>query len=262
MPMPFWKYRPYDTVDLPDRTWPDAVVDAGADLVLDRPARREPGARQPDGLRRASGASSTCSSSSACKEIEVGFPAASKTDFDFVPRPRRGGARSPTTSTIAVLTQARPELIERTYEALEGARARDRPPLQLDVGRRSAASSSGSTATGITELAVRGTTLCKELAAGDRHGDRLPVLARELPPHGARLRARDLRGRGRGVGADAGREDDRQPADDGRGVPAERLRRPDGVVRPQLLAAATAIDPLASTRTTTGARPSPRRSSA
>ena len=49
MTMPFDKYRPYETVDLPDRTWPDRVVDRAPDLVLDRPARRQPGARQADG---------------------------------------------------------------------------------------------------------------------------------------------------------------------------------------------------------------------
>ena len=36
--MPFQKYRPYETVTLPDRTWPDVVLDRGADLVLDRPS--------------------------------------------------------------------------------------------------------------------------------------------------------------------------------------------------------------------------------
>ncbi len=49
MPMPFHRYRPYATVELPDRTWPDTVVGRAPDLVLDRPARREPGTRQPDG---------------------------------------------------------------------------------------------------------------------------------------------------------------------------------------------------------------------
>ena len=55
------------------------------------------------------------------KEIEVGFPSASKTDFDFVRRLVEDDL-IPADTTIAVLTQARPELIERTYEAIEGAR--------------------------------------------------------------------------------------------------------------------------------------------
>jgi hypothetical protein len=55
------------------------------------------------------------------KEIEVGFPAASQTDFDFV-REIIEGALIPDDVTIQVLTQARPELIARTYESLRGAR--------------------------------------------------------------------------------------------------------------------------------------------
>src|SRR4051794_41800584 len=53
-------------------------------------------------------------------EIEVGFPSASKTDFDFVRRLIDDSLIPPDT-TIAVLTPARPELIERTYEAINGA---------------------------------------------------------------------------------------------------------------------------------------------
>src|SRR5439155_4356079 len=55
------------------------------------------------------------------REIEVGFPSASKTDFDFV-RQLIEDDLIPDDVTIAVLTQARPELIEGTYDALEGAR--------------------------------------------------------------------------------------------------------------------------------------------
>ncbi len=56
------------------------------------------------------------------KEIEVGFPAASQTDFDFVREIIETDAIPPDDVTIQVLTQARPpELIERTYEACEGA---------------------------------------------------------------------------------------------------------------------------------------------
>ncbi|MBV8597684.1 MAG: 2-isopropylmalate synthase, partial [Actinobacteria bacterium] len=91
---------------------------------------------------------------------------ASKTDFDFV-RSLVEGERIPEDTTIAVLTQARPELIERTYEAIEGARraivhlynstseTQRRVVFRLDKD-------------GIRDLAVRGTRLCKELAAGTR----------------------------------------------------------------------------------------------
>ena len=120
MTMPYWKYRPYETVDLPDRTWPDRVVDrapiwCSTDLrdgnqSLIKPMDAERKQRMFDLLVRL-----------GIKEIEVGFPSASKTDFDFVRRLVEED-RIPADVTIAVLTQARPELIERTYEAIGGAR--------------------------------------------------------------------------------------------------------------------------------------------
>jgi 2-isopropylmalate synthase len=67
------------------------------------------------------------------KEIEVGFPAASQTDFDFV-REIIEQRLIPDDVTIQVLTQARPELIARTYESLKGA-ARDRACIQLHLRR-------------------------------------------------------------------------------------------------------------------------------
>src|SRR5262245_49155275 len=162
MPMPFDKYRPYDTVDLPDRTWPDRVVgrapvwcstdlrDGNQSLIKPMdPARKQ---RMFD-LLVALGV----------KEIEVGFPSASKADFEFVRKLVEEGL-IPEDTTIAVLTQARPELIERTYESIEGARraivhlynstsvTQRRVVFRLDRD-------------GITDLAVRGTRLCRELAA-------------------------------------------------------------------------------------------------
>ena len=163
MQMPFHRYRPYDTVALPDRTWPDAVVhraptwcstdlrDGNQALVnpMDTPRKQ----RFFDLLLRL-----------GVKEIEVGFPSASKTDFDFC-RQLVEDDLVPEDTTIAVLTQARPELIERTYEAIEGARraivhlynststTQRRVVFRLDRD-------------GITTLAVRGAGLCRELAAG------------------------------------------------------------------------------------------------
>ena len=67
------------------------------------------------------------------KEIEVGFPSASQTDFDFV-RQLIEEDLIPDDVTIQVLTQAREHLIERTYESIRGRQAGDRAPLQLDVG--------------------------------------------------------------------------------------------------------------------------------
>ncbi len=119
MPMPFQHYRPYATVDLPDRTWPDVVLDrapiwCSTDLrdgnqALVNPMDAARKRRFFDLLVRL-----------GVKEIEVGFPAASKADFDFC-RVLVEESLIPADTTIAVLTQARPELIERTYEAIEGA---------------------------------------------------------------------------------------------------------------------------------------------
>ena len=131
MPMPFHKYAPYATVDLPDRTWPDTVLtsapiwcstdlrDGNQALVNPMDTHRK---RRFFALLLDLG----------FKEIEVGFPAASKADFDFV-RALIEEELIPDGVTIAVLTQARPELIERTFESIAGARRRDRPPLQLDL---------------------------------------------------------------------------------------------------------------------------------
>ena len=162
MPMPFHRYHPYATVDLPDRTWPDAVVDraptwCSTDLrdgnqALVNPMDHARKRRFFDLLVRL-----------GVKEIEVGFPAASKADFDFC-RVLVEDGLIPSDTTIAVLTQARPELIERTYEAIEGA---DRAILHLynstsETQRRVVFRLDRD---GITELAVRGAELCKELAA-------------------------------------------------------------------------------------------------
>jgi 2-isopropylmalate synthase len=162
MSMPYWKYKPYETVDLPDRTWPNQVVDrapvwCSTDLrdgnqALVKPMGPERKQRMFDLLTRL-----------GVKQIEVGFPAASKADFDFV-RKLVEEDRIPADTTIAVLTQARPELIERTFEAIDGA---ERAIVHLynstSTTQRRVVFRLGEA--GIIELAVRGTELCKELAA-------------------------------------------------------------------------------------------------
>src|SRR5690349_9925383 len=121
--MPVGRYRPFhelvEPVSLPDRTWPEkritkaplwCAVDLrdGNQALIDpmSPARKH---RMFELLVRM-----------GYKEIEVGFPAASQTDFDFI-REIIEQDKIPDDVTIQVLTQARPELIERTYEACEGA---------------------------------------------------------------------------------------------------------------------------------------------
>ncbi|MFD4461016.1 2-isopropylmalate synthase [Nocardia sp. NPDC058480] len=121
--MPSFRYRPFaeevEPITVPDRTWPDKIIDRapawcavdlrdGNQALIDpmSPARKR---RMFDLLVRM-----------GYKEIEVGFPAASQTDFDFVREIIEDGA-VPADVTIQVLTQCRPELIERTFEACAGA---------------------------------------------------------------------------------------------------------------------------------------------
>ncbi|MFZ3391762.1 2-isopropylmalate synthase [Rhodococcus sp. DT1] len=121
--MPTYRYRPFaeevEPVSLPDRTWPDKIIDRapgwcavdlrdGNQALIDpmSPARKR---RMFDLLVRM-----------GYKEIEVGFPSASQTDFDFVREIIEDNA-IPDDVTIQVLTQSRPELIRRTFEACVGA---------------------------------------------------------------------------------------------------------------------------------------------
>ncbi|HEX6328571.1 MAG TPA: 2-isopropylmalate synthase, partial [Jiangellaceae bacterium] len=121
--MPVHRYRSYHdqiVVDLPDRTWPSRRVEAapqwcavdlrdGNQALID-PMNRERKRRMFDLLVRM-----------GYKQIEVGFPAASQTDFDFV-RELIESDLIPDDVVIQVLTQCRDHLIERTFESLRGAR--------------------------------------------------------------------------------------------------------------------------------------------
>jgi len=117
--MPIHKYRGYEAVDLPDRTWPDKRITSaprwlstdlrdGNQALIDpmSPARKR---EMFDLLVRM-----------GYKEIEVGFPSSGRADFDFVRSIIEEGA-IPEDVTISVLTQAREELIERTVQSLVGA---------------------------------------------------------------------------------------------------------------------------------------------
>jgi 2-isopropylmalate synthase len=119
-PMPFGRYAPFPPIDLPDRTWPDQVITEaprwlstdlrdGNQALIDpmSPARKM---TMFDLLVRM-----------GYKEIEVGFPAASETDFAFV-RQLIESDRIPDDVTISVLTQAREDLIERSVQSLVGVR--------------------------------------------------------------------------------------------------------------------------------------------
>ena len=116
--MPIEKYRMYDRIDLPDRQWPGRVVDkapiwCSVDLRDGNQALIEP--MGPDRKRRMF----ELLVKMGFKEIEIGFPSASQTDFDFT-RELIENDMIPEDVTVQVLTQARPHLIERTYEALQG----------------------------------------------------------------------------------------------------------------------------------------------
>ncbi|MEU6219260.1 2-isopropylmalate synthase [Streptomyces sp. NPDC047022] len=119
--MPIHKYRPYDQVDIPDRTWPNQRITKaprwlstdlrdGNQALIDpmSPARKR---AMFDLLVKL-----------GYKEIEVGFPASGQTDFDFVRSIIEDEGAIPDDVTISVLTQAREDLIERTVESLKGAK--------------------------------------------------------------------------------------------------------------------------------------------
>jgi 2-isopropylmalate synthase len=159
--MPFEKYQPFQPIELNDRTWPSKVITkaptwCSVDLrdgnqALIEPMGPERKARMFKALL-----------GMGFKEIEVGFPAASETDFTFCRQIIEDGM-IPDDVAIQVLTQSRPELIERTFEAVAGAKqaiihlynststTQRRVVFNLDKA-------------GITKIATDGAELIKELA--------------------------------------------------------------------------------------------------
>ncbi|WP_322981110.1 2-isopropylmalate synthase [Pseudomonas sp. C11] len=117
---PSKKYRPFTQIQIPDRTWPDKIIDKApiwlsTDLRDGNQSLIEP----MDAEKKMR--FFKCLVAVGLKEIEVGFPSASQTDFDFVRELIEGG-HIPDDVTIQVLTQARDDLIERTFESLKGAK--------------------------------------------------------------------------------------------------------------------------------------------
>ena len=227
MPMPYWKYRPYPTVDLPDRTWPDRVDRPRADLVLDRPPRREPGARQADGL--GAQAAHVRSARPARREGDRGrLPVGLEDGLRVRPQADRRGPHSRRhDDRRADAGAARADRAHLRGD--RGRPARDRAPLQLDVDHAAARRLPARRGRDRGSRRPRDRALQGARGAEPDEGH-LRVLARELPRHRARVRARDLRGGHGRVAADARGADDRQPADDRRGVSPERLRGPHRVV--------------------------------
>lgn len=163
--LPIHRYQPYQdsfSVDLPDRTWPDARITTaprwcavdlrdGNQALID-PMSPERKRVMFDMLVRM-----------GFKEIEVGFPSASQTDFDFV-RSLIEENLIPDDVTIQVLTQAREHLIKRTYESLKGVKRaivhlyNSTSVLQRDVVFH-------TDRQGIIDMALQGARWCLEAEA-------------------------------------------------------------------------------------------------
>ncbi len=160
--MPIHKYRPYPPVDLPGRRWPNRTITAAplwcsVDLRDGNQALVEPmdvGRKRMlfDTIVRL-----------GFKEVEVGFPSASQTDFDFVRRLIEENL-VPDDVTIQVLTQAREELIERTFESLRGAH-RVIVHLYNSTSTLQRRVVFGLGRSGIVDLAVNGARAIRDLAA-------------------------------------------------------------------------------------------------
>lgn len=160
--MPVHKYRPYPVMDLPDRAWPSKAIthaprwcsvdlrDGNQALIIPMNVAEK---REMFGMLVDIG----------FREIEVGFPAASRTEYEFL-RLLIEESMIPDDVTIQVLTQARDHLIRKTFEALRGVKRavvniyNSTSALQRRVVFR-------MDMKGVTEIAVRAARLAKEEAA-------------------------------------------------------------------------------------------------
>lgn len=159
--MPISRYQPFVPITLPDRTWPDAVITqaprwCAVDLRDGNQALIDP--MSPARKKRMF----QLLVNMGYKEIEVGFPSASQTDFDFI-RELIEEDLIPDDVVIQVLTQARDHLIERTFESIVGA---DQAIVHLynstsTLQRRVVF---GLDRQGIKDIAVHGAQLCAKHA--------------------------------------------------------------------------------------------------
>ncbi|WP_051366329.1 2-isopropylmalate synthase [Hamadaea tsunoensis] len=162
--MPFQRYQPFHqqiAIDLPDRQWPTRRIEqaprwCAVDLRDGNQALIDP--MSPERKRRMF----ELLVRMGYKEIEVGFPAASQTDFDFV-RQLIEQDLIPEDVTIQVLTQCREHLIDRTFESLRGAkRAIVHFYNSTSVVQRRVVF--GLDRAGITAIAVDGARMCQKYA--------------------------------------------------------------------------------------------------
>ena len=163
------KYKPFTPIDLPDRQWPNRVIDhapiwCSVDLRDGNQALVNP----MDSERKLRFWNLLVSM--GFKEIEVGFPSASETDYDFI-RMLIERELIPDDVTIVVLPQARAHLIRKTYECLKGAKRAVVPfyttvsvlPREVVIRKDKA---------GIKKLATDAASLCKELEGEAKGIDR------------------------------------------------------------------------------------------
>ena len=155
------KYRAFEPINLPDRTWPAKTITkaplwCSVDLRDGNQALVDP----MDAQRKMRMFKTLVKM--GFKEIEVGFPAASQTDFDFVRKIIEDDLIPPDVS-IQVLTQARPELIERTYESVRGVH-RAIMHLYNSTSTLQRRVVFGLDKDGVKDIAVRGAQLVRELA--------------------------------------------------------------------------------------------------
>ncbi len=159
--MPVHKYRPFPAMQLPDRTWPSKTIsraprwcsvdlrDGNQSLIMPMTVEEK---LEIFNLLVDTG----------FKEIEVGFPSASRTEYDFIRRLIEGDL-IPDSVTIQVLTQAREHLIQKTFKSLKGVRRavvhlyNSTSALQRRVVFR-------MDRTEVIELAVRGASICRQEA--------------------------------------------------------------------------------------------------
>ena len=168
MDNPVNKYKAFEPIDLKNRQWPSKVIDkaptwCSVDLRDGNQALIEPmGAVRKDRMF-------TLLCKLGFKEIEVGFPSASQTDFDFV-RSLIEDKKIPSDVNIQVLTQSRNELIERTFESLKGI------PKAIVHFYNSTSTLQRKVVfnqdkNGIKEIAINGALKIKELALANPNTD-------------------------------------------------------------------------------------------
>jgi hypothetical protein len=226
MPMlkdPSRKYNAFPQVDLPDRRWPSRTITKaprwlstdlrdGNQAIVD-PMDAVKKNRFFDLLLEIGG-----------KEIEIGFPSAGQTEFDFISSLVRSD-RVPRDVLVQVLTQSRADLIKRSFESLEGAHSaivhlyNALSPAWREIVFRMSRDE-------VRQIAVDGAKLL-------RYGLALRIQPGDLLDRGARFQPGGLRGGDGGARSHARAAGDPQPARHGRGGDAQHLCRPDRVFLPQ-----------------------------